>query len=379
MKKIALMVFSSVISGAESVVIHMLKNIDKAEFDIYLISNDEIIEKINIEGVKKFSVGKLYSNPFIIRLARKIIGNRLLIKVRLQGAIKKVNKYIQEQNIQIVHSNLLLDHYVNSKLTLPGIKRVMTIHGSHDLDREERMIFKKVEIKSIYESTDLVCSACEYFLLLLHGIKADIKSIIIPNGIDSELLEQKRVPEIKDGNLNIVFLGGTREVKGGDILLEALDIVINEQKRKNIHLDILRDVPSNSYIYQYAEKHDLLNYITFSGYVDNNEHLKHMSASNLYVLPSYSEGIANTLTEAIGYGKPILATNVGGTPELVKHMKNGYLCDTTAKSIGDGILFFLDHNDKLTEFSRVNVSLIESLQWKNIIKQYENEYRKVID
>lgn len=378
-KKIALMIFSGVISGAESVVIRMLDSIDKEKFEVYLITNDEIVDKIQIENIIKFSVGKKYQNTFIERVKKKILGVEKYSKYKFRNSITRVNNYIVAKNIELVHSNLLNDHYVNACLPNKNIFKVMTIHGAHGLDGVMAKSFSVDSIKKIYGEADLVCSACDYFIELLKNIGVQLNYKIVPNGIDFNLIDEKYTPEIKDDNLNIVYLGGTRDVKGWDILLGALDIVVNEKHRENIHLNILRDVPKDSKLYQYAETHGLLKYITFSGYVSNNDHLKHMSACNLYTLPSYSEGIANTLTEAIGYCKPILATDVGGTSELVKHMENGYLCETNARSIAEGILFFLDNQEKIQEFGQRNKRIGESMSWSDIIKLYEQEYLKLLD
>lgn len=374
-QKIAIMVFSNVISGAESVVIHMLKNINKELFDVYFITCDELVNKVSIDGVTNYSVGKIVDRSFLFRAAKKILGSDLYYKLRLNKIVRQVETYLVQNGIGLVHSNLLLDHYVNSKLNGRIIK-LMTMHGAHGLDGSSDGAFTPKTIKRIYENSSITFSACNYFINLLKKNRINVNSCIVPNGIDFDLLEEKRVQEKKDENLNIVYLGGTRDIKGWDILIEGMNIEVNKRNNKFIHLDILRDVPKQSRLYQLAEKYNLLNYITFSGYVSNNDHLKHVSACNLYTLPSYSEGIANTLTEAIGYEKPILATDVGGTSELVKHMVNGYLCDTTAQSVADGIQFFLDNKNKLNEFAIKNKEIGKQLAWTNVILLYEKEYRQ---
>lgn len=372
-KIIALMVFSSVISGAESVVIRMLETISKDDFDIYIITNSEIEKNFHLPNIKVLDVGELYNHRIIRRGLSKVLGEEVSLKIQMITIIKKVEKFIKTYGITLVHSNLLNDHYVNSKIKNDVIK-IMTIHGAHGLDSATSLNFSTKSIKKIYSTANKIPSACIYFHNLLKNIGIDeSKFVIIPNGINDDLINSKKTPEIQNDDLNMVYLGGTRSVKGWDILLKALKLVV-DNGYTSIRLDVLRDVSKESAFYQYLEKENLLSYVNFSGYVGNNDHLKHMSQSNLYLLPSYSEGIANTLTEAIGLDKPILATNVGGTPELVQHLKNGYLCDTTAESIANGIIFFLENHDKLKEFSEYNRQIKSNYTWSKIIKLYEKTY-----
>lgn len=374
---VALMVFSSIISGAESVVHKMLTNISKDDFNVFLITNDEIKDKFVIDNVQVLSIGKLYDKRLFRRGLSKVIGEEKSTVFQMRGIVKKVQSLVKLYNIQIVHSNLLNDHYVNSRLH--DVIRIMTIHGAHGLDSATGYTFSPDSIKKIYSSAGYIPSACTYFHGLLRNIGIDDnKFVIIPNGIDVKLIEEKKEDEIRDNNLNMVYLGGTRKVKGWDILLGGLKIV-KDKGYTNFKLDILRDVPKDSELYKTAESYHLLDNIIFSGYVSNNDHLRHMARSNLYLLPSYSEGIANTLTEAIGLEKPVLATAVGGTPELIAHMKNGYLCETNAASVAEGILYFLENKAKLAEFAEYNKTLKSKYDWVNVIKEYELLYKKAIE
>jgi glycosyltransferase involved in cell wall biosynthesis len=63
--------------------------------------------------------------------------------------------------------------------------------------------------------------------------------------------------------------------------------------------------------------------VQFTGQV--NDALRYLQAADLFVLPSATEGLSNSLLEALSTGLPVLATSVGGTPDVISHGVNGYL------------------------------------------------------
>lgn len=265
----------------------------------------------------------------------------------------------------------------------------MTIHGGLGLDVKMSCLLDTDEVLAMMGKADFVTSACRYFLDLLRGNGVGIhgRSAIIENGIDAETCGEG-VPPLHpisllpargcNDVLRMVFLGGDRYLKGGDLLVKALSIVVNESRRTNVHLTILRDVHRRSDMYRHLRADRLWEFVDLAGYVRNKSHLDYLKASDLFVLPSRSEGIANTLMEAIGLGKAILATDVGGTSEVVSHGANGYLCQPSPESIAEGIVYFLENPAKIREFGQKNGELRPRFLWPGIVAKYESLYEKLL-
>jgi glycosyltransferase involved in cell wall biosynthesis len=258
----------------------------------------------------------------------------------------------------------------------------MTIHGGLGLDVKMSYWLDTKGVLATMNRADFITSACGYFLDLLrdNGVDLGGRSGIIENGIDAATLSETEPPGEReyDGVLRMVFLGGDRYLKGGDLLAQALGLVVNENRRTDVHLTVLRNVHRTSDMYRRLRADRLLEYVDLVGYVTNKGHLGYIKAGDLFVLPSRSEGIANTLMEAIGLGKAVLATDVGGTSEVVAHGINGYLCRPSPESIAEGILYFLQNPAKLGEFGQRNRELRSRFLWPGIVARYESLYERLL-
>lgn len=143
------------------------------------------------------------------------------------------------------------------------------------------------------------------------------KVYYIPNGVDLPVLKK----ESYASNNKIIYIGRLSYEKGVDILIDAMGIV--SSKYPNVKVDIIGDGPE-------ADKYKAL--IKRSGIGRNINLLgeKHNLKSfylnsDIFVLPSRTEGMSNVLLEAMSYGLPCIATAVGGNKEIIVNGENGFL------------------------------------------------------
>jgi len=105
-----------------------------------------------------------------------------------------------------------------------------------------------------------------------------------------------------------------------------------------------------------------------------------MLESDFFVLPSYSEGTPNVIKEAMACGIPVIATNVSGNPELIKHNKTGLLFEPgDVNTLAKLLHFAVDNQDMMEEMGRKGKEFIISKQltWKNTAKMYESVYSNI--
>ena len=94
-----------------------------------------------------------------------------------------------------------------------------------------------------------------------------------------------------------------------------------------VHTLIIGDGPDKDMLESLTHQLQMGNYVTFKGQIQNEQIPDYLAASDVFVLPSLSEGFPNVLLEAMASGLPIVATNVGGIPEFVKDGENGFITE----------------------------------------------------
>ena len=129
---------------------------------------------------------------------------------------------------------------------------------------------------------------------------------------------RKKRSEIKQ----ILFLGFITELKGCFDIPEIIEKVIQQYDKIKVILAGSGEVEE---IQEILKKKNLEKYFVFPGWVKKEEKEELLKTANLFLLPSYTEAMPMSILEAMGYGLPIIASNVGGIPQLVEEGKNGFM------------------------------------------------------
>lgn len=119
------------------------------------------------------------------------------------------------------------------------------------------------------------------------------------------------------------WVGRMAEVKAPLALLEAFALLVRRRPAANLRLLMVGDGLLMPAVRDHAEKSGLRGLLLLPGKQDDVAEWLH--AMDVFVLPSLNEGISNTLLEAMASGLPVVATRVGGNPELVAHGETGTL------------------------------------------------------
>lgn len=151
---------------------------------------------------------------------------------------------------------------------------------------------------------------------------------VVPNGVDTAKFKPTGKAHARDllnlpQDKNIVlFVGALRKIKGVDYLIEAAKDFVNT----NTDLFMVgRDDGLRKSLEKRAQELKIADHIRFTGPVDHEKIPLWISASDILVLPSLSEGRPNVVLESLACEVPVVATNVGGIPELMIDGETGYL------------------------------------------------------
>lgn len=142
------------------------------------------------------------------------------------------------------------------------------------------------------------------------------KVVTLYNGypIHFDELPTRRQIEVSD-KLKLIMVSRLSPEKNHTTLFKALDILVRE-KNLRIELTVVGDGPERTKLMQHVESHNLQPYVNFTGFRSDIPEL--LSAHDLYLLPSTSEGFGIALAEAMRAGIPVLGSNVGGIPEVLE-------------------------------------------------------------
>ena len=125
-------------------------------------------------------------------------------------------------------------------------------------------------------------------------------------------------------NQTITFLGRLSYVKGVEFLIEAMREV--SKSLPEARLILMGAGPDEIRLRRLVRDSNLTDCIFFLGWIRNDEAIRQLGESRVVVIPSiWPENQPTTCIEAMGVGRPVIGTNVGGIPELIVDGKNGYI------------------------------------------------------
>jgi glycosyltransferase involved in cell wall biosynthesis len=147
-----------------------------------------------------------------------------------------------------------------------------------------------------------------------------ISSPIIPNWTASEVYLNIGANKNFGRKVNcphILFLGWLEESKGALELLEAAKILVNS--KIFFHLTFAGDGRYADKARKFVEKYQLTKNVTFAGWVDEKKKISLLKSCQIFTLPSWSEGLPNSMIEAMSAGLACVVTDVGVIKDFIAH------------------------------------------------------------
>ena len=215
------------------------------------------------------------------------------------------------------------------------------------------------------------------------GISED-KVSVVPNGVDIEKFKPagkeyaRNMLNLPQDKKIVLFVGALKKIKGVDYLIEAAKSFLDT----NISLYMVgRDDGMKKSLEKKAHELKIGNYIKFTGPVNHEDITLWLSASDILVLPSLSEGRPNVILEAFACEVPVVATNVGGVPELMINGKTGYLVPAkNPMELSEKVNKLLVDRDlriKMGKFGRMTI-IQRGLTWETHAKKTIKIYSKLL-
>jgi glycosyltransferase involved in cell wall biosynthesis len=256
-------------------------------------------------------------------------------------------------------------------------------NGGAKKDLSHQTFKKKKELYQLSPITFITCSqwlkerAGQSALLEQHPI------VHIPNPIKTNLFTPRNKVEARQKcNLptdkKLILFGSvkiTDKRKGIDYFIESCKILAEK------HPELVNNLGVAVYGKESEQLKSLVPFQVYAlDYISNEKELVNVyNAVDLYVTPSLEENLPNTIMEAMACGIPCVGFNVGGIPEMIDHLHNGYVADyKSAEDFANGIHWTLSESEyqSLSEEARRKVT--SSYSESTIAKKYIEVYNKII-
>jgi glycogen(starch) synthase len=287
---------------------------------------------------------------------------------------------IQLLHLQCISTNALYAARAAKTLHLPlivSLQGELTMDASHLYQRSHlarRMYQQTLAAADLLTacSADTLAEAESFF-----GRPFGLRGSVIPNGI--RLADFANITPHSHPRPYFLAIGRHVPQKGFDTLLQAYANALTKNPNLSHDLLLAGDGPSNADLQNLAKSLNLTNRVHFLGRTDRPKTAALFAGCDFFILPSRHEpqGIVNL--EAMAAGKPVIATNVGGVPEIVHHNHNGLLVPPeNPETLAAAMLILAADTALRTRLGNQALATAKSHDWPQITNRYLALYTQLV-
>ncbi|MFI5252561.1 MAG: N-acetyl-alpha-D-glucosaminyl L-malate synthase BshA [Bacteroidota bacterium] len=300
----------------------------------------------------------------------------------LASKIVEVSKY---EKLDILHAHYAIPHATSAYLAQQilgkdNLKIVTTLHGTDITLVGLEPSFQSV-MKFSIEQSDGVTAVSRFLkekTLTNYNINKEIE--VIPNFVDRRKYQHIDTTAIRQsiapkGEKIFVHVSNFRVIKRVPDVIKIFNLVRQKVSSKLI---LIGDGPDRSACENLCREYDIMKDVTFVG--KQSEIIPLLSASDLFLIPSQSESFGLSALEAMACSVPVIASSVGGLPELIVHGETGYIAEIgDIERMAKYAIELLLNAQKYQRFSEASKKrATETFNIDKIVDQYEAYYEKVL-
>ena len=197
-----------------------------------------------------------------------------------------------------------------------------------------------------------------------------LNNIVAPPELHSEF-------HTGDGKLHLLYMGEISKRKGGFDLLKA----VADHKDQFEGKLLLRmggnqvDGDINSFIHE----HHLESIVTYEGWIAGQKKIECLNWEDVYILPSYNEGLPIAILEAMAYHHPVISTPVGGIPEILKDGYNGRMVQPgDTERIAKAICSYIEDKDSIKSQGENSYKVVQPFFPESVFASLKEIYQELL-
>ncbi|NJD54593.1 MAG: glycosyltransferase family 4 protein [Candidatus Methanoperedens sp.] len=356
--------------GAESQIYGISKEIIKKGHEVYvtgLFDGFKDNESIAIvDGIQFINIG----TPHL----KDKSGHHIMSTIGTLLYSKAVTKKIKQINPDVISLNERFSAYFSSNLNIP---KTFTTHNPDGMAfykdfaiESNRLNYVFFDVKRRIE--EKVMSRSDTIIALTNSIRDYLQecgftnTCIIPNAVDA-----KKYTNRGDENF-ILFAGRLDKVKGIQYLIEAFSELINDF---DSDLLIVGSGPDEMRLKKIVKSKNMADRVHFIPMVGKNELRGFLSKCSVFVLPSLFESFGIVMIEAMASGKPVIASDIPGPRDVIKHEYDGFLFKR--ENVGElkKYLYLCLSDEKLRR--KIGTNGRKTIEGRYTFDKIANQYLKV--
>lgn len=285
--------------------------------------------------------------------------------------IRKIWKVLREIKPDVVHTHLYSAQYAVPASILAGVKR--RVHTVHNLAKQEngrmarnlnKFFFKFCHLKLVALS-DLVRGS----IVREYKTKVDCIPVVF-NGVDLSKCLPKTEYRATE-SFKIVHIGRFSQQKNHLGLLQAFRLFCSKHPESQLWL--IGDGEKRAEIQEWVCENGLTQNVRFLGL--QTSVYRYLHEADLFTLPSHYEGMPMTLIEAMGTGLPIVATAVGGIPDMLTNEENALLTENDPKVLAQAYERLFGNLELRQAYGQGAKQRAIVFSSKNMAKEYQALYQ----
>jgi glycosyltransferase involved in cell wall biosynthesis len=300
------------------------------------------------------------------------------------GREEYFSKLIKEKNIKVLHAHYGFGgiYALQFKKKNPKLKIMVNFYGL-DVYQHTRNYLYRLQLKKLFKHGDLFmgCSAKMKNDLLKLGAP-ESKTKVQYGGADISKFNFS-LPEVTEETV-FLMCGRFVEKKGFEYGLKAFIDCCSPNS--NIRLKIIGSGSLEEQLRKIAGNSSCSRKIEFLGPKSHDEYLREIEKAHIFLCPSVTakngdqEGLPTVLIESAAIGRPLIATDYSGIPEIVHHKQNGLLVkERDVFGLSEAIRTMVSKKNKWAEYAKYGRALVEeNFELNNQTKKIENYYQDLL-
>lgn len=301
--------------------------------------------------------------------------------------VKSIRKAVynlkKKFDFELIHAHTAFpDGYAGGVLAKElGVPLITSLHGSDIMVYPKRHPKIWMRTQEALQWSNQVIAISQSLWQEARKIDSRVQGCMIHNGFDASVFypqDQQMIRQQLDLESNakiLLFVGNLYPIKGPNVLLESFAQIANQDPK--LQLVYVGDGTLRQSLQARAEELQIQNQVMFVGRKPYTDVPLWINGADLVVVPSLSEGLGSINMEAMGCHKPVVASRVGGIPEIVQNGKTGILVepnsiDALTKGLRD---ILINQPELLSFYGKQGYEASQKLTWEQNAKEVCSMYQ----